>query len=457
MNRYRVDPSPLALRPPGVSLAVLGGAALGLAALLFVAVHCVGQQVPQVSAFLPAVYLIVAVGSAALLVALGVHLWTPRERQMAGQVRRALFAPEHGNPLGLKEGEILPSVTCKRSTEEAGVYYITITARTVDVDVLKKLASTLSAALTGPFATYAVSSVNSDPAARFVRFKILDTTVDRTKHYKAVEEMRPERPTLLAVQEGTCIDLTTSGSMLVAGKTRSGKTTGVISLLLQVLLSGPDKFGSKVVIIDPKRAELSRLPHAVTIDDDGEGRAILDAVRDFAQTVTCRQAVLNDRSQEKGDVVKWYEAGMKPSFLFIDEYVALRSILPKKAAKDDDYSVTTFDGLLKQIVTMGASAGCFVIISIAEASVEEGGLPAMLRSAMSTKILFKPTRAEGRLMWSAEQLEAMLDGLPYGPGDAWFSSTDGVHDEVSPVHFPTMDFPAYAELGRLLTDYYAQQ
>ena len=43
----------------------------------------------------------------------------------------------------------------------------------------------------------------------------------------------------------------------------------------------------------------------------------------------------------------------------------------------------------------------------------------------------------------------------YRPGDAWFSSTDGVHDIVSYVHFPRMTFPVYRQLGRLLTAYYA--
>ena len=153
--------------------------------------------------------------------------------------------------------------------------------------------------------------------------------------------------------------------------------------------------------------------------------------------------------------MKWWDAGMHPSVLFIDEYVSLKSIFPAKAAKDDpDYCLATFDGLLRRIVTMGASAGCYVIISIAEASVQEGGLPAMLRSAMSTRILFRPTRAEALLMWD----KVKIDPLPertYGPGDAWFSSTDGTHDVVSYVHFPHMDFPVYRELGRLLSEYYA--
>lgn len=56
------------------------------------------------------------------------------------------------------------------------------------------------------------------------------------------------------------------------------------------------------------------------------------------------------------------------------------------------------DGHIKRIVTARASANCYGIISIAQASVEEGGLPSMPRSAMSAKILFRPTLEEGRLM-----------------------------------------------------------
>ena len=278
--------------------------------------------------------------------------------------------------------------------------------------------------------------------------------IDRSLTFSNVEEMRPASPTHLRVQDGADIDLTTSGSMLVAGKTRSGKTTGIIALLLQALQCGRDSFESEIAIIDPKQAELSRLPHVITLDEDGEATEILASLRWFAHIITKRQRVLNDLSEQSGDAIKWWDAGMHPSFLFIDEYVALRSVFPAKAAKDSDYCVATFDSIIKRIVTMGASAGCYVIISIAEASVQEGGLPAMLRSAMSTRILFRPTRAEGLLLWDKTKLDTMPDRV-YRPGDAWYSSTDGVHDAVSYVHFPHMEFPVYRELGRLLALYYA--
>jgi hypothetical protein len=146
---------------------------------------------------------------------------------------------------------------------------------------------------------------------------------------------------------------------------------------------------------------------------------------------------------------------MKASVLFIDEYVALRSIIPKKASKDDpDYCLATFDGLLKRIVTMGQSAGFFTIISIAQASVSDAGLPSMLRDALTTKILFKPTLEEGRLLWDSDTLKNFPERT-YSAGEAWYSSTDGKHDFPSYVKFPDLQgISEYKELGKLLKAYY---
>ena len=103
---------------------------------------------------------------------------------------------------------------------------------------------------------------------------------------------------------------------------------------------------------------------------------------------------------------------------------------------------------------MGASSGSFVILSIAEASVSEGGLPSMLRSALTTKILFRPTLEEARFLWDSEKLNDLNNARVYHAGEAWFSSTDGIHDGVSCVVFPEMKFSAYRELGKLLDAYY---
>ena len=398
---------------------------------------------------------IIATFVAIILTCLSVYfyLFMPDTMRICSMIQQGLYQPSRGNPLHLRDGDLLPKVSCK--CVGMGIYRLTISAQqSVSVDTLVDAAPAISAALNSRYQRYAVTQTDADVAFRSVVFLIEDVAVDRSITYNSAAEMYPESPAMLRVDQTTCIDLTTSGSILVAGKTRSGKTTGVIALLMQALSCGPDDYGSSIIIIDPKCAELSRLPHTVALDDDGEATQIVDVLKAFVASIVYRQQILNDLSEQTGDAVKWWDANFHPSFLFLDEYVSCRAVLPKKAAKDSDYCLDTFDSLIKRIVTTGASAGCYIIISIAEASVQEGGIPAMLRSAMSTRILFRPTRAEGLLMWDREKLDNFVGDRVYNAGDAWFSSTDGMHDAVSYVHFPVMDFPAYRELGQLLKEYY---
>ena len=378
-------------------------------------------------------------------------LWSDTAR-VRHFVRRGLCCPAYGNPLGLRDGELLPKVACQEVSR--GIYDIKITAVTKSVDELAKMSPFVSGYLRGRLWAFAITEIIPSEACNFIIFRADDVLADKSITYHSVREMRPVNLYKLTVQHGTEIDLTTSGSMLIVGKTRGGKTTGVIALLLQILLQGPDNFGSVVIIIDPKQAELSRLPHTYTLDEDGEARAILAVLKWIAAIIKKRQKILNELSEKTGDAVHWWDAGMHPSIVFIDEYVGLRSILPAKAAKGDDYCLETFDRLVKVIVTTGASAGCYMIASIAQASAGEGGLPTMIKSAMTTRVLFKPTLDEGSFIWDRTSLEA-ISRFPAGKqGDAWFSSTDGEHETVSRVHFPHMKFPVYKELGRLLREYY---
>lgn len=450
-STYQRDVGPLRFASPS-TLAVLGGVALSLwGVLLLCACSALAAVLPL--KVLPVLgWVALALGVAACAAGIVAHVVSSDAAQIAAQVRRGLCDPRMGNPLHLKEGEHLPRVKCADLGH--GRYTVTVACAASTVEDIAAASSAISTALNRQYERYAVVNINPDIAFNHVTFTIEDVAVDRSITAADVSALRPTTPTKLVVDKVTSIDLRTSGNMVVAAKTRSGKTTGVTSLLLQVLMAGPDAYSSRVLICDPKAAELSRAG-AVTLDEDGEARGILAAMREFADTITKRQAVLNDCSEKTGDAVKWWDAGMKSSWLFLDEYVALRAILPAKASKEDpEYCAATFDGLLKRIVTLGSSAGCFAIISISEASVQEGGLPSMLRSAMSTRILFRPTIAEARLLWPPEKLEAMSTGRVYGPGDAWFSSTDGEHDNVSYVHFPRMEFPVYRELGRLLKAYY---
>lgn len=368
-------------------------------------------------------------------------------------VKKRLFDPRYGNPLGFQEGELLPPVRCRKTDSTA--FELTINAVSCTTDDLLGIAPAISSAINGRYRQYAVVGSEADEAFNGVTFRIVDVLADKSLTVDSAEGLKSSDRTKIQIDKETFIDLKTSGSILVAGKTRSGKTTGIIAILLSVLQHGRDDYLSNVIIIDPKKAELSRIPYAVTTNSYGEAEPIMTKMKEFETTMVARQEVLNILSDETGNAVKWWDVGMNPSFLFIDEYVALKSLLPKPVKGDGGFNLAGFEGSLKRIITMGASAGCFVIISIAEASVEEGGLPSMLKSAMTTKILFKPTVEEARLIWNSERLKSLNTGRTYGAGDCWFSSTDGVHDTPCSLHFPNMEFEVYRELRRLLIEYYA--
>lgn len=378
--------------------------------------------------------------------------YTPKHIAIRQMLRYRLFSKAGGNPLGLKSDSAIPSLDVKPDGD--GRYSVTIDTTACSADTLVKLPKIISSGLTGDYAGWAVVAVDEDSASSFVSYIIEDVTRSRKIIAASPLELYSESVIQINIQDGFSLDLTKSGSILMVGKTRSGKTTAVESILIQLLAHGPDDFGSKILILDPKGAELSRLPYTLSPDEDGTAKGMLQALRDFEQTRRARQKVLDDLSEQHGRPIMWWEAGMHPSVLFVDEWIAFQALMPKKAPKDDpEYSLQSLQDMVKILVTMGASAGCYVILSTAEASVESAGVPSMIRSAMGTKILMRPTKQEGALLWSSEKMEALPERR-YAQGDAWISSTDGIHDNPSFVQFPKMEFPEFEVLRALLHRYY---
>lgn len=476
MRKYKQKNHLLRHAYPATKVLVAGGVAFSIALFLSIIARTNAMSIFSIELFIDKCILMFSTIAIGLILTSGVLLLlTNDEKRIEHSIKKGFFDSSFGNPLHFHEDEKLPLVKCQRISGKKYDLVIETTPRIADN--LENCASAISSCLTGRYKTYAVTSCKMDISFNNMTYRIEDVMIDNSLIATSAEDLLSQDVTKIPIDRETFLDLTSSGSMLIAGKTRSGKTTGIISILISVLQHGRDEYFSNIMIVDPKQAELSRLPYVVTLDKDGEARTILDQMKNYAEVIKSRQEVLNKRSERKGDAVKWWERGeckktvkcaecgerncctessMHPSFLFIDEYVALRSIFPSRASKEDGgYNLTNFDSVLKRIVTMGASAGCFVIISIAEASVGEAGLPSMLKSAMSTKVLFRPTVEEARLLWNSDQIQVINTGRNYVAGDCWLSSTDGIHDMPGYVHFPRMDFAVYAELSRLLIDYYA--
>lgn len=380
------------------------------------------------------------------------HLST--KKMIKTMIFKRLYDPRSGNPMRLREGTRLPEIAVAEEPE-AQRYVITLDTASCIPEAIERLPGVVSSALRGRLSGFAVTQYQTDPAQNLMCFWIEDVSTSKKIAAAIPSDLLSENPLKITVQTGCFLDLSKSESILIAGKTRSGKTCSIISIILQVLARGPDSYGSRVVIVDPKSAELSTLPYAVSPDADGSAHSILNAISAYEDLRLQRQKTLKERGAAAGRALKWWEIDMHPCFLVLDEWVALRSFFPTRASKDDpQYCVKVFDDMIRRVVTMGASVGCYAIISTAEASVESAGIPAMIRSAIGTKILMRPTIDEGALMWSREKLAALPDRI-YKPGDAWMSSSDGIHDLPAFVEFPMLDFPELDALAQSLRHYYS--
>lgn len=370
-------------------------------------------------------------------------------------VRKRLCAVCLGNPLRLNDGEIEPVITVTKTDKG---YKITVDCQSADFDDVASLEMAISGCLRNKYGNYAVVAKEEDIACRFVDYFIEDVVTNYNKQsiFFSLSDIT-SHPTKFFIREDVYIDYSRvlNSSAIVAGRSRSGKTTAIIStFLLPLLKQGRDDYGSMVIIVDPKSAELSLCPHVLSPTSNGSVEHILDAIRHFNHLRVERQKILNNFCKSEGKALKWYDIGMKPSLLFIDEFVSIQDMFPKKASKEKpDYCLADFQGLLRQIATQGASAGCFLVLSTAEASVGTGGLESAINNACGIRILFKPSVDEARYLWSREALDVMRE-RQYNAGDAWFSADDGVNNHIRFVKFPFLHFSEYTALSELLTMYY---
>lgn len=370
-------------------------------------------------------------------------------------VRKRLCASSFGNPLHLRDGEIEPYIKVHKNLKG---YKITVDCQSANFDDVANLEMVISGCLRNKYGNYAVTAKEEDIAGRYVDYFIEDVVSNFYKQsiYSSLSDV-PIHLTKIYIRKDVYIDYARvlNSSAIIAGRSRSGKTTAIIStFLLPMLKQGRDDYGSKIIIIDPKSAELSLCPHVLSPTSDGSVEHILEAIREFNRLRVERQKTINGFCRKKRKAVKWFDVGMKPCVLFIDEFVSIQDMFPKKPAKEKpDYSLADFQGLLRQIATQGASAGCFLILSTAEASVGTGGLESAVNNACGIRILFKPSLNEARYLWSSDSLEVMRE-RQYSAGDAWFSADDGINNRVSFVKFPRLEFGEYEALSELLSLYY---
>jgi hypothetical protein len=98
------------------------------------------------------------------------------------RTREALFHSSFGNPLHLRDGDILPQIDVTAVANRT--YQIRITIRSVPIETLQRVRDTISYAMTGEeLSGYAVTDVLQDIAGNYVDFILEDVIYKRSHQY----------------------------------------------------------------------------------------------------------------------------------------------------------------------------------------------------------------------------------------------------------------------------------
>ena len=206
---YRSDASRLRFAPLYVRLAIIGVIPLSCGIIFSIYSGLISPvpgeigpfgELQQEIALLANIAYVICTAAAIYLIALAVigYLLQTDTMRIGTMIRQALYQPSHGNPLHLRDGDLLPKVSCWCIS--SGLYGLTISAQqSVSVDVLIAAAPTISAALNRKYQQYAVVQVDADIAFRSVTFIIEDVLADRSITFTSAGAMLPESPTILRV------------------------------------------------------------------------------------------------------------------------------------------------------------------------------------------------------------------------------------------------------------------
>ena len=274
----------------------------------------------------------------------------------------------------------VPSVTVVDRTPSHLIVKIEKLAGMYDLD---RLAEDVSGSFRGYLANYAVTSSRIAPNGNEFVLTLEDVGSDRTWRPATLEEM--QQPThVLKLQKDLTINLADSPHLIYYGKSGSGKSTSLISVLMQALMWA----GSQIYIADPKR-EFSALSDFYPRDrlavEADEVIAMLNRVCDIVRD---RQIVVSDGVRKRQKMgLRAYDLGLSPVVVMIDEVSALMASMDSKDKKE-------FLNLLTQIVMKGRSVSCFLILGN-QSALAEKGITTDIRGQIATKIVLGKVGGSG--------------------------------------------------------------
>lgn len=302
------------------------------------------------------------------------------EQKSAKDITRNLLATMTLNKQQDSPHVTVPSVTVVDRTPSHLTVEIEKLAGMYDLD---RLAEDVSGSFRGRLANYAVTSSRIAPNGNEFVLTLEDVGSDRTWRPATLGEM--QQPThVLRLQKDLTINLADSPHLIYYGKSGSGKSTSLISVLMQALMWA----GSQIYIADPKH-EFSALSDFYPLDrlavEADEVIAMLHRVCDIVKD---RQIVVSDGVKKRQQMgLRAYDLGLSPVVVMIDEVSALMASMDSKAKKE-------FLGLLTQIVMKGRSVSCFLILGN-QSALADKGITTDIRGQIATKIVLGKVGGSG--------------------------------------------------------------
>ena len=251
---------------------------------------------------------------------------------------------------------------------------------------VEKMKEDINASFRGKLGGYAVTSAMITVDGLFYRFVLEDVASDKTWRPATLKQMK-QPSHVLTLQEGLKINLADFPHIICWGKSGAGKSTTLISLLVQALMWSK----SEIYIVDPKN-EFNAMSEfypanriAVEIDD------VLRMLAYVCDKISSHQKIVVEgvKIHQKMGLCA-YDLGLPPIVVMADEIGSLVASIDSRQKKE-------FLALVTQIVQKGRSVSCFAIFGT-QSPKTDTTLSSDIRSQFATKILLGSASGETQRM-----------------------------------------------------------
>ena len=251
---------------------------------------------------------------------------------------------------------------------------------------VEKMKEDINASFRGKLGGYAVTSAMITVDGLFYRFVLEDVASNKTWRPATLKQMK-QPSHVLTLQEGLKINLADFPHIICWGKSGAGKSTTLISLLVQALMWSK----SEIYIVDPKN-EFNAMSEfypanriAVEIDD------VLRMLAYVCDKISSRQKIVVEgvKIHQKMNL-RAYDLGLPPIVVMADEIWSLVASMDSRQKKE-------FLALVTQIFQKGRSVSCFAIFGT-QSPKTDTTLSSDIRSQFATKILLGSASGETQRM-----------------------------------------------------------